>query len=208
VPLDTFPDSAREGLQINDGGMFLTVIYSSVRPAVLNVCQEATSTEHACFAGYWREIAFMRKLIVFLLAGLAFVIMAPIAHAEQPGRHPAYLHALSDLRHARAHLERRGGDSQVKWDEKVAIAEIDAAIDEIKRASIDDGKNIYDHPPVDNRLDWGGRMHRARELLDAAHRDVKQEEDNERTRGLQIRALRHIDAAIQFVDQGMANTRR
>jgi len=150
----------------------------------------------------------MRKLIVFLLAGLAFVIMAPVAHADQPGRHPAYLHALTDLRHARAHLERRGGDSQVKWDERVAIAEIDAAISEIKLASIDDGKGLGDHPPVDAHLDWGGRMHRARELLDSAHRDVKQEEDNERTRGLQVRALRHIDAAVNFVDQGMAAARR
>src|SRR5882757_1012988 len=101
----------------------------------------------------------MRKLIVFMLAGLAFVIMMPFAHADQPGRHPAYLHALTDLRHARAHLERRGGDRQVKWDERVAIAEIDAAIDEIKRAAINDGKSLTEHPPVDAGLDWGGRLH-------------------------------------------------
>jgi len=61
----------------------------------------------------------MRKLIVFLLTGLAFVIMAPIAHAEQPGRHPAYLHALSTCGHARAHLERRAAISSGQMDEKV-----------------------------------------------------------------------------------------
>ena len=144
---------------------------------------------------------------VIAAASLAFFSAAP-SFADTPGRHPAYLHALTDLRHARAHLERRGGDRQVKWDERVAIAEIDSAISEIKRAAIDDGKPLEDHPPVDAGLDWGGRMHRARELLDSARRDVRQEEDNDFTRGLQLRALRHIDAAVNFVDQGIANAHR
>ena len=33
--------------------------------------------------------------------------------------------------------------------EQRAIQEIDQAIQDIKRASIDDGKNLNDHPPVD-----------------------------------------------------------
>ena len=44
----------------------------------------------------------------------------------------SYLHALTDLRHARAHVERRGGDPQMKWDEKVVIHEIDEAIRQLQ----------------------------------------------------------------------------
>ena len=54
-----------------------------------------------------------------LPAALACMVLslAPAGlHAEQPGRHPAYLHALADLRR-RAHLERRGGDAMVKYEQ-------------------------------------------------------------------------------------------
>ena len=80
----------------------------------------------------------------------------PVAVA--PAKHPAYLHALTDLRHARAFLARPAG-IVVKWDENRAIRELDAAIKEIKEASIDDGKNLDDHPPVDAGLVWGDRLH-------------------------------------------------
>src|ERR1700684_669533 len=56
---------------------------------------------------------------------------APMA----PQQHPAYLHALTDLRSARGYL-RRPARAVVKWDENRAIREIDAAINEIKRAAI------------------------------------------------------------------------
>src|SRR5437763_1743950 len=65
-------------------------------------------------------------------------VMAP---APPPSQHPAYLHALTDLRHARAFLARPAG-AMVKWDEKRAIHEIDEAIREIKSAAIDDGKSL------------------------------------------------------------------
>jgi len=147
-----------------------------------------------------------KLLTLSTLAALAFAAFLPAtARAEQPGRHPAYLHALEDLRHARGHLERRPGDPEVKWDENVAIREIDAAIGEIKRASIDDGKDLADHPPVDVKLDYRGRLHRALELLRKAHSDVKEKEDNNFAQGLQHRALEHIDAAVNFTEQGIAN---
>src|SRR3954447_5848553 len=58
--------------------------------------------------------------------------------------HPAYMHALSDLRAARRHPPPPA-NAQVKWDEKMAIREIDAAMSEIRRAAIDDGKPVDDH---------------------------------------------------------------
>ena len=66
-------------------------------------------------------------------------------------QHPAYLHALTDLRHARAHLQRLDG-GRLGAQERDAIRDIEACIDEIKRASIEDGKDLNSHPPVDVKL--------------------------------------------------------
>src|SRR5579862_3958299 len=93
-----------------------------------------------------------RLSLVAVLLSMSFV-----AHADLPGKHPAYLHALSDLRAARWMLEHRPGDAAVSGQEDVAITEIDAAIGEIKRAAIDDGKDIHDHPKVDGPTDRPGR---------------------------------------------------
>jgi hypothetical protein len=147
------------------------------------------------------------KTLAKLLLVLVAVVLPATVRADQPGAHPRYLHALSDLRAARAHIERRQGDPQVKWDEHKAVAEIDAAIREIKQAAIDDGKNLNDHPPIDVKLDWNGRLHHSLELLRSAHNDVKEGESNDFARGLKDRALGHIDAAMRFVEQGIANAK-
>ena len=139
-------------------------------------------------------------VLVFLVA-----VCTAITFADEPGRHPAYLHALSDLRAARAHLGRITPSDRVDDEEQRAIEEIDRAIAEIKNAAIDDGKNLNDHPPVDAQMDRVGRFHRALELLDKAHRDIAQEEDDPSTRGLRDRALRHIDAARNFTQHLVGN---
>jgi hypothetical protein len=154
----------------------------------------------------------MKSLTKLAFAALGVALFTPVyndvtaAPAAARGEHPAYLHALSDLRDARAHLERPGGGER-KEQERKAIEEIDAAIFEIKRASIDDGKNINDHMPVDSRLDWPGRLHRAVELLDKAHSDVAREEDNRFAEGLQARAIEHIDRAHHHVEEAIRSGR-
>ncbi len=132
---------------------------------------------------------------------LAFVVAvcAALSVADEPGRHPAYLHALTDLRMSRAHLENLAATHHMDKEEEHAIGEIDKAIDEIKRAAIDDGKNLNDHPPIDARLDRAGRFQRAQELLDKAHNDIAREEDDPSVRGLRDRALHHIDEAHRIV---------
>jgi hypothetical protein len=124
---------------------------------------------------------------------------------QAPEKHPAYLHALTDLRAARSFLSRPAGIN-VKWDEKRAITEIDAAIREIKQASIDDGKNIDDHPPVDVPQ-WGDRLHRSLELVEKARADISKEEDNAFANGLRTRAVGHLDLAIRFVHDGIEDSR-
>lgn len=140
----------------------------------------------------------IKKISTLSLIVAAFAFAAVInAHAKD---HPAYLHALTDLRHARAHLDRLGPDDRVDDAQQHAINEIDAAIAEIKQAAIDDGKDLNDHPPVDAKMNRTDRFRRALELLDKAHHDVKEDEDNRFARGLQHRALQHIDEAHRIVE--------
>jgi hypothetical protein len=142
--------------------------------------------------------------LAMFLALLGILVISPKAASAQqvPGPHPAYLHALSDLRLARAYLD------QIAWppvqkDEEHAIREIDAAIGEIKRASIDDGKDLADHPPVDVRMRPDGRFRKALELLDKAHNDTARAEDVPQARGMRDRAVHHIDQAHGTVDDAI-----
>jgi tetratricopeptide (TPR) repeat protein len=146
----------------------------------------------------------MKSLLKFAITAavlaLAFAFSATTGAAQV--RHPAYLHALSDLREARAHLDRHD-HGELRDQEKKAIHEINDAINEIKKAAIEDGKDLNYHPPVDARLDWPGRLHRAIELLDKAHNDIAREEDNRFAEGLQQRALGHIDRAHHHVEEAI-----
>jgi len=139
------------------------------------------------------------RLAVFAFA-FALLLSLGTGTVLAQGKHPAYLHALTDLRHARAHLERHDG-GELRHEEKEAIHSIDDAIAEIKKAAIDDGKDLNDHPPVDAGLDYAGRLHRAKQLLEKAHQDIEREEDNAFAQGLQQRALGHIDKAIHQVNE-------
>jgi hypothetical protein len=143
----------------------------------------------------------MKLAFAAVLMSLAFTMSASADPAAYG--HPAYLRALSDLRDARAHLERPDGGA-LHQQEKDAIKEIDKAIGEIKAASIDDGKNLADHPPIDARLPWTGRLHKALDLLDKAHNDVAHAEDDPAAQGLQLRALEHIDKAHHHVEEAIA----
>ncbi|HTS70717.1 MAG TPA: hypothetical protein VMO17_17160 [Terriglobia bacterium] len=120
----------------------------------------------------------MKTLVRLTLLGIFIVSCLGFALADKPGHHPHYLHALTDLRPARALLDKLASDEQRDDMEFRAIERIDDAINEIKRAAIDDGKNLNDHPPIDTHLKRGDRYLKTLELLDSAHRDVTMEEDN------------------------------
>jgi hypothetical protein len=129
----------------------------------------------------------------------ACVAAAPprtVVVAQAGPAHPAYLHALTDLRQARWMIEHRPSDWAQTNDELEAVRQIDAAINDIKQAAIDDGKNLNDHPPADAHVDNRGRIHEALRLLRKARADVAREEDNAYANGLRNRAVGHIDGAI------------
>jgi hypothetical protein len=145
-----------------------------------------------------------KHLMLFVLVGVAQLSLtlrqAPVAAQTLPGKHPGYMHALSDLRAARWLLYHQPGDPKVYAGEDVAISEVDAAIAEIKKASIDDGKNLNDHPALDVK-EHGSRLLRATETLHRAKDDVDSEEDNPEARGLRHRAEEHIQRAIDAANQ-------
>lgn len=146
----------------------------------------------------------MIKLKRFLPAlAIAAVVSIPAGAQQLPGAHPGYLHALTDLRTARWFLYHQPGDAKVYGDEDVGITEVDAAIGEIKKASIDDGKDLNDHPKVDVH-EHGSRLLRAIETLKKAHGDIDGEEDNPESRGLRHRALEHIDNALHAAERAHA----
>ncbi len=116
------------------------------------------------------------KLFSFVF--LAAVVSSPLLlRADTPGRHPAYLHARSDLRTAQW-LMRVHDDPDVMRRIHQADVEIDRAVHEIDVAASFDHKDLEDHPPIDTSLDRPGRFRKAMELLQRARADIAREEDD------------------------------
>lgn len=134
------------------------------------------------------------SVLVFVVA-----ICSALTWADTPGKHPYYLHALSDLRYARALLDKLSPSDHVDDMEQHAIDEIDKAIDEIKKASIDDGKDLRDHPHLDMKLGHRDRYKKALELIDKVNKDISREEDDAAVRGLRDRALKHVGEAHRII---------
>jgi len=145
----------------------------------------------------------MKKSFSSLLAFIILLFSLTIQAKPLGGAHPFYLHALSDLRAARWMIEHRPGDWAQTMDEIEAVKQIDAAINEIKKASIEDGKDINDHPRLDEHPDHVGRLHDAIDFLRKARQDISHDEDNVFAQGLQGRAYTHIDEAIGSVKKAI-----
>jgi hypothetical protein len=138
---------------------------------------------------------------IVAVAPVAFVLSATMplsSFAGFFGDHPRYLHALSDLRYARALIERPDAPN-VMADEQNAIRELDKSIGEIKQAARDDWKLLGDHPPVDTKMNHHDRLYEALKVMDRAHHDIDKEEDDRAARGLRNRALGHLDQARNYV---------
>ncbi len=139
------------------------------------------------------------QMVVFATT-MAATLLPMTATAQQvPGPHPAYLHALSDLRAARHYLHDNFAWGPVMHDDNMAIHEIDIAIGEIKQAAIDDGKGDNDPFPIDSSLSPHDRFKKADELLYAAHQDLAHAEDVPQARDLRNGSLKHVDRAHDIV---------
>jgi hypothetical protein len=150
---------------------------------------------------------FTPRLIAALVAATFVLAVTGCVVAPPPPppapHHPAYLHALTDLRDARWNLEHRPGDAAVSTQEDVAIVETDRAINDARTAAMEDGKNVWQHPPEDAKIDRRGRLHHANELLRKARKDVAEGESNPQAVELRNRVIGHIDLAIQATDRAI-----
>jgi hypothetical protein len=144
--------------------------------------------------------------LTLALAAAAALVVSVVASAETWGRHPRYIHARSDLRTAQW-LLRVHDEENVMRHLGRAAEEIDAAVHEIDHAAVMDHKDMYDHPPIDQRLDRPGRLHKALELLKAARADISREEDNPRAIAWRDAAYGHIDAAIEQIHRAIRDLR-
>jgi hypothetical protein len=138
---------------------------------------------------------------VFVLA--TALVLQNFAFADTPGVHPALLHSLSDLRAARWHLDHRGGSDALKKADHDAVEEIDKAIDDVKKAATDDGKNLKDHPAEDAGKDKVGNVHRARELVEKAKKDIMEKDSNDATKALRDSAAAHLDEALKHIEESL-----
>ena len=139
-------------------------------------------------------------------ATAAALIAAAPAWADDSVKGPNYLHALSDLRDAREHLEHFGNEPADARAER-AIFEIDRAINEIKHAAVMNGDEVENRVPVDTHMVRNGRFHKAMDLLDRARRDVAGEEVEPDAQALQLRVKRHIEEAQHEVARAIAIAR-
>ncbi len=125
------------------------------------------------------------------------------AQADEPGRHPHYLHALSDLRAARA-LLNRADERNVTEDERAAIRQLNRAIGDIKQASFYDGKLGDYAPPVDANLSHKDRLQKAVALLGNAHHDLTAyHEDDPLASDWRSRAVGDIDGAYKAAQRAV-----
>jgi len=128
---------------------------------------------------------------------LSLLAAGPVL-ADEYGRHPMYLHALTDLRTAQWEVDhRRPEDGAISADESIVHDEIGAAIHDLERAAWQDGKGSDWQPPPDVGLKRDGRLHAAIDLMRKAESDVARQEDDPRSRPFQQHGLEHLQAALE-----------
>ena len=146
------------------------------------------------------QILRLKASINTLIAITALVVFGSAISAQaQAPKHPGYIHALHDLRAARALLLVNHDQSGVLNQAYAAVHEIDSAIDEIKSAAVLDGKDVKDNPPIDAGMQPRDRFAKALDFLHAAHTDCDYPEQDAKAAGIRDRALKHIDAATSIV---------
>ena len=143
---------------------------------------------------------FFKTLASAALGLTAFTLLALAVPAQ--AQHPGYLHALSNLRQARALLQS-DNRSGMREERSRALDEIDRAIQEVRRAVREEGRESRWTPPPATQGDPARPLRSAMTLLDEAHRDVARGVDTSDYRGLQDRALRHIDEAQRSLGRAL-----
>jgi len=138
-----------------------------------------------------------KTLAVAAFALSSFLLLAATPAQADP---PKYLHALADLRQARAWVNA-DGRPQFAALRKQATDQIHLTIADLKKAAIDDGENPDYTPPPQSSGDASHPIRSALKLLDEAYKDIEKGQDIPQNLGLQVRSLQHLDAARTALKQ-------
>ncbi len=143
-----------------------------------------------------------------LLGGLAMatLALAGCASGTRTPSSPNYAIAIADLRVARTILDRESEYAVVRSQYR-ALEAIDRAVLELKNASIDSGQPIEAPPVLDPTLDYGGRLGRARELVQAADHELSFREDVVEARSSRDAARRFVADADEAIDRAIRERR-
>ncbi len=143
----------------------------------------------------------MRKLkgLAIVACVLAAGVMLSAGIPAQ-AQEPHYLVALSDLRTARDYIQS-DHRHEFEHERHHAVDEINKAIDEIKHAAWDDGKQTKYAPPPHPDSDPWHPMREAIRWLDEAHQRVTEGYDRPENGGLRERAILHIDEARHSIGE-------
>lgn len=134
----------------------------------------------------------LKSLTAATCAAVAVLVFATATPAR--AQEPHYLRALGDLRTARDYISFDKG--AFNGERRHAVDEINKAIEEIKHAAWDDGKQTRFSPPGDANKGWAP-MHYAQNALNAARANVAQGMDTPQNAGLRGRADQHMAEAVR-----------
>lgn len=138
-------------------------------------------------------------------AGALFAAHHANAAEEAPARHPAYTQAIADLKAAQWDLSHRAADDTVSHDEKVALTEINRAIDEAHVAAYDDARDLQYRPASDEVPRRADRLQHAAALLQRAKVRLEQAEDNHEARQVLRRVEMHVDHGLHATELALAD---
>jgi len=151
----------------------------------------------------------MRKFLRWIAVAGVVLLTLPMALGETHRSHPSYGRALAELRYARAHVSLHAPGVPPDENELEAIQEIDKAMQDVKDASEDDGKNLADHPLIE--ASWGRveRLQRALALLDQAHGNIELRQQDSFLKGLKANsANQHVAKAREAIERAMHASRQ
>jgi hypothetical protein len=135
---------------------------------------------------------------------------APAAHAAgttagDTGQHPAYLHALEDIKSAQSAIQARGGSPSMKSHEKTAVQQTEAAQYIIyAQLGPEEKKSTKVLPAndVDPSKSIGG-LHDAKAYLQKALADCSEAESDKAVADQRHREIILLQAAMGQVDQAI-----
>jgi len=139
-----------------------------------------------------------------IFAALALSV-AGQSYAAPVSQHPAYLHALKDLRLARTAIEARGGNAAMRPHEIAALQHIGEAGAEIDKIAPDEHKNVDAAIAADTDPSKKiGGLHDAKAYLERALSDLKEAKSDTAVRGNRQQAVADVNAALNSVNAGIA----